>query len=87
LKKDLKGHPVYSITTDDRRWYRGIITKDLKAIHQLRGFHFIKRVTEDAEWYFNSKLPDTEKIEIAIWSVPSVRCSALLLKRNSWKTL
>jgi len=66
LKKWLKGHVVYSITTDDRKWYREII-KDLKAIHQLCGFHFLKRVTEDAEWYFKRKsVSDAEKIRIAV---------------------
>ena len=41
LKKNLNGLPLYSVTTDDRKWYREIIT-GLKAIHQLCGFHFIK---------------------------------------------
>ena len=67
LKKNLKGHPVYSVATDDRKWYREIIRKYMKAIHQLCGFHFVKRVTKDAEEYFKCKsLSDTEKIRIAI---------------------
>jgi transposase-like protein len=66
LKKNLKGHLTYSITTDDRKWYREII-KALKAIHQLCGFHFIKRVTKDAEEYFKRKsISDAEKMRIAI---------------------
>jgi hypothetical protein len=66
LKKNLKDQPIYSITTDDRKWLRDII-KGLKAVHQLRGFHFVKRVTEDAEFYFKRKyVSDTEKIRIAI---------------------
>jgi hypothetical protein len=72
LKKNLRGHPVYSITTDDRKWYREIITKDLKVIHQLCGFHFIKRVTEDALWYFKQKLPGAVKMRIAVL-VSSIR--------------
>ena len=66
LKKNLKGHIVYSITTDDRKWYREII-KGLKAIHQLCGFHFVKRVTKDAEYYLKLKsLSDAEKIRITV---------------------
>lgn len=66
LKKNLKGHPVYSVTTDDRKWYREII-KDLKAVHQLCGFHFLKHVTEDCEWYFKRKsVSGPEKIRIAV---------------------
>ena len=72
LKKNLRGHPVYSITTDDRKWYREIIIKDLKAIHQLCGFHFLKRVTEDAEWYFKRKLSRAVKMRIALL-VSSIR--------------
>jgi transposase-like protein len=71
LKKNVRGHLLYSITTDDRKWYRGI-TKELKAIHQLCGFHFLKRVTEDAEWYFKRTLPDAVKMKIAIL-VSSIR--------------
>jgi len=41
LKKNLKGHPVYLTTADDRKWYRETI-KDSKAIHQLYGFHFLE---------------------------------------------
>ena len=67
LKKSLEGHPVYSITTDDRKWYREIV-KELKACHQLCGFHFLKHVTEDAEWYFKRKsVSDGEKIRIALY--------------------
>ncbi len=67
LKKNLKGHLLYSITTDDRKWYRKIIKKDLKAIHQLCGFHFQKHVTEDADWYFKRKsVSDAEKMRIAV---------------------
>ena len=66
LKKNVKGLPLYSVTTDDRKWYREIIT-GLNAIHQLCGFHFIKRVTKDAEYYFKLKsLSDAEKIRIAV---------------------
>ncbi len=36
-------------------------------IHQLCGFHYLKQVTEDAEWYFKRKsLSDAEKIRIAV---------------------
>lgn len=73
LKKNLKGHPVYSVTTDDRKWYREIITKELKAVHQLCGFHFLKQVTEDGEWYFKRRsLSGAEKIRIAVL-VSSIR--------------
>jgi len=77
LKKNLKGHPVYSVTTDDRKWYRDIIN-DLKAIHQLCGFHFIKRVTKDADYYFNDKsLSNTEKIRLTVLvsAIREVFCS------------
>ena len=77
LERNLKGKPVYSITTDGRKWYRKIV-KNLKAIHQLCGFHFLKKVTEDADYYFNSKsLSDTEKIRLAIFvsAIREVFCS------------
>jgi len=62
LKQNLKGQPVYSITTDDRKFYRKIMKK-LKALHQLCEFHFLRNLTEDAEWYFNRKsLSDIEKM-------------------------
>jgi hypothetical protein len=66
LEENLKDQPIYSITTDDRKWYRHII-KGLKAVHQLCGFHFIKRVTADAEYYFKRmSVSDAEKMRIAI---------------------
>ena len=66
LEENLKDQPIYSITTDDRKWYRHIIKK-LKAVHQLCGFHFIKRVTADADYYFKRKsVSDAEKMRIAI---------------------
>lgn len=66
LKKNLFGIPVNSITTDDRKYYRKIVKK-YKVIHQLCGFHFVKKLREDAEWYFKRKsLSDSEKIRIAL---------------------
>jgi hypothetical protein len=53
------------------QFYRKIV-RELNCTHQLCGFHFLKHVTEDTEWYFTHKsLSDAEKMRVAV-------CASLL---------
>jgi hypothetical protein len=66
IQESMAGQPAYSITTDDRKFYRKIV-RELNCTHQLCGFHFLKHVTEDADWYFtHTSLSDAEKIRVAV---------------------